>query len=680
MAKQAVASYRRRGAHAAARKPTTPFVSVKRDPQPAVGGHAPRSGGAGGVVSGLRSRSRQLKLGAAGLVAALLATGIATGIVSGEPSAEPAAQNFLLAWGQGQYKEAAALTTGPHGPVTTALRTAYQQLGAAAYYLSMGQISQHSGVATAYFHASVDLGQDGAAWDYTGHFTLRKLSGSWRVVWSPAVINPGLRQGLRMAVVTRTQNRAGILDAGGGSLIRPSAAWLAQVHPGQLNDPLATATAFAEVTGLDEEQVLSVIRAAPQSKPLDLLTLEPSAYLKLRHKLGKVPGLTMRRVTRRLFNSVASDVTGSVGTEIAHALQEQGIAYRPGTTVGVSGLQQVYQRMLAGTPQTMVVTENAAGHQVAVLKKWTGQPGTPVRTTIDGGVQTAADRALAGQSPAAAIIAVQASNGHVLAVANRNGAGAPKIDPLNGQYQPGNAFTIVSTAALLSGGKVSLDTPIPCRSSTSVGPRTFTNVPATPRLGAAPPFSSDFEQSCGTAFATLSLGLTGSKLASSASNFGLGLNWKLPLTAFTGSFRPAVTQAGLAANTVGQQGVEVSPLNMALVAAGVDSGTWHPPVLVTSPPDPGLRPRAVAGAQTLGALRQLMRAVVTNGAAKSANLRGTPVSGQVGTAQVTPGSKWWAHWFVGYRGGVAFAVLQLTKGPNGSAVPLGRSFLAGLGG
>jgi cell division protein FtsI/penicillin-binding protein 2 len=679
MAKQAVASYRRRGAHAA-RRPVTPFVSVKRDPQPAVGGHAPRSGGAGGVVSGLRLRSRQLKLGAAGLAAALLVAGIATGIVSGEPSAEPAAQNFLLDWAQGQYKQAAALTTGPAGPVTSTLRTAYEQLGAAAYYLSMGQVSQHSGVATAYFHASVDLGQDGAAWDYTGHFTLRKISSSWKVVWSPAVINPGLRQGERMAVVTRMPNRARILDAGGGSLIRPSAAWIAQVRPGELRDPETTASRFAAATGLDEEQVLSVIRAAPQSAPLTLLTLQPSAYQKLRHKLGTVPGLTMRRVSRRLFDSVASDVTGSVGTEIAQALQKQGISYRPGTTVGTSGLQQVYQRMLAGTPQTMVVAENAAGHQVTVLKKWDGQPGTPVRTTIDGGVQAAADRALAGQPAAAAIIAVNSSNGRVLAVANRNAARAPKIDPLNGQYQPGNAFTIVSTAALLSGGKVSLDTPIPCRSSTSVGGRTFSNVPATPRLGPAPPFSSDFEQSCGTAFTTLSLGLTGSKLATSAANFGLGLNWHLPLSAFTGSFHPAVTQAGLAANTVGQQGVEVSPLDMALVAAGVDAGTWHPPVLVTSPPDPGLNPRAVAGAQTVGALRQLMRAVVTNGAARSADLGGAAVSGQVGTAQVTPGSKWWAHWFVGYRGGVAFAVLQLSKGSGGSAVPLGRSFLAGLGG
>jgi len=103
-------------------------------------------------------------------------------------------------------------------------------------------------------------------------------------------------------------------------------------------------------------------------------------------------------------------------------------------------------------------------------------------------------------------------------------------------------------------------------------------------------------------------------------------------------------------------------------------------VLITSPPDPGLRPRAVAGAQTVGELRQLMRAVVAKGAAQSANLSGTPVSGQVGTAQATPGSKWWAHWFVGYRGGMAFAVLQLTRSAAGSAVPLGSSFLTGMGG
>ena len=74
----------------------------------------------------------------------------------------------------------------------------------------------------------------------------------------------------------------------------------------------------------------------------------------------------------------------------------------------------------------------------------------------------------------------------------------------------------------------------------------------------------------------------------------------------------------------------------------------------------------VADPQTVNSLRSLMRAAVASGAARGANLAGTPVYGQVGTARSAAGSKYWAHWFVGYRGDVAFAVLELTKSPDTS--------------
>ena len=105
MAKQAVASYRRRGAHAAARRHATPFVGVKRVPEPAVGGRVPHSGGNGGWVGGLRLRSRQLKLGAAGVVVLLLIIGVAGGFASGEPSAEPAAQALPAGLGPGAVQD-----------------------------------------------------------------------------------------------------------------------------------------------------------------------------------------------------------------------------------------------------------------------------------------------------------------------------------------------------------------------------------------------------------------------------------------------------------------------------------------------------------------------------------------------------------------------------------------------
>jgi len=69
--------------------------------------------------------------------------------------------------------------------------------------------------------------------------------------------------------------RAPLLSAAGRPLAVPSAAYVAEVTPGKLASPVATAQAFGRVTGLDPNQVLGVILAAPQSAALKLLTLDP---------------------------------------------------------------------------------------------------------------------------------------------------------------------------------------------------------------------------------------------------------------------------------------------------------------------------------------------------------------------------------------------------------------------
>jgi cell division protein FtsI/penicillin-binding protein 2 len=344
--------------------------------------------------------------------------------------------------------------------------------------------------------------------------------------------------------------------------------------------------------------------------------------------------------------------------------------------VGLSGLQQAYQRTLVGTPTTEVVEENASGHVVSVLKSWSGRGGTNVSTTIDARVQDAADNAVDSAPASAAIVAVSASSGRVLAVASNQAAGTPAVDPLNGRYPPGQAFTMVSAEALLSGG-FKPDTPIPCIASNEVGGEDFTNDPPEPDLGPQPPFSTDFADACGTAFAGLSLQLSAKSLDGAASGFGLGAEWQLPLSSFAGSMQPPADQAELAEDSIGSGSVQVSPLGMALAAAVVESGAWHAPSLVTSPPDPGQTPRAVFGAQTVSALRTLMRSTVTSGAGQAANVAGTPVYGQVGSAPMATGGLR-AAWFVGYQGNVAFAVLELSNSATASAAPLTGQFLSQL--
>jgi len=597
---------------------------------------------------------------------------------SPDPSAEPTVQQFLLAWGQGQYRLAASLTTGNPGQVTTALRTAYRQLDAANLMLGMHSVSQHGNVGYAQFNASIDLGRSGAPWQYRGRFTLRMTGSEWKVVWSPSVIYPGLRPGYRLAVVTTMPKRAALLDAAGKPLTRRTLVYVAGVRPGKLKNQARTADRLARAAGLDANEVYGDIIAAPSARFFELARLRPSEYRRLAGKLRRVPGLIIKRDRMRLFDSAASSVAGSVGTETSRVLRDDGMPYRPGTTVGLSGLQLAYQRSLVGTPTTEVVAENAAGRRVSVLKSWRGSPGKPVRTTIDAATQAAANHAAGTLGGSGAIVAVRASDGKILAVATHKAHGMPAVSALNGHYRPGQAFTIVSTAALVAAG-FDVTTPIPCMNQNRVGGRTFRNIPPESALGPQPPFQKDFARACGTAFAGLSLRLHPSELTSAAAKFGIGARWRLPLRAFAGSMASPADVGQLAADSIGTGTVRVSPLDMALVAAAVRSGTWHQPTLVTNPAEPRLSPPGTFSPQVIAVLRSLMRQSVTSGDGRPAAVRGGAVYGQVGNVALghhRHGLR--ASWFVGYRGNVAFAVLELTRSARASMAPAAGTFLGGL--
>ncbi|MGN6793728.1 MAG: penicillin-binding transpeptidase domain-containing protein [Streptosporangiaceae bacterium] len=589
-----------------------------------------------------------------------------TGVGQSDPSVTASVKAFLLTWQNRDYTAAAALTTGQQPVVASILRNAYSQLGAADLSLGMGPIKVHGDTAVAHFNAEVDLGRGGRPWNYVGRFTLRRHGSRWLVAWSPSVIVPGLGAGDRLAVLTTVPSRAPLLDSSGRPLILPSHVVEVGVRPGRVKDPLATASQLAKVTGLassEADQMVGQIIAAPPNRFLELIQLSPRRFAHLSSALGRVPNLTHLVKTKRLFRSAAPDITGQVGTEATKQLIQDGAPYRPGTTVGLSGLQETYQATLAGTPTTAVVVQNAKGKYVKVLKRWRGQPGTSVKTTIDLRVQQAAQRALSGLGLSGAVVAIQASTGRILAVAERQAGGMPDVDPLGGRYQPGQAFAIVPTAAALSKpGVLDANTPIPCaRAAWGV-----VNVPPVPKPR-APRFSYDFSHACSTAFIQLALLVNGAELQTAAQQFGIGVPWRLPLqpAPFIGSIAKPGTLPQTRADVVGTGSVLVSPLDMALAAGVVDSGSWHRPSIVTSPTGPtltsGEKVPVKFKTQIISQLQQLMAGTVSSGVAQAARLSGNTLYGQVGTAPLAGHPKMKAVWFIGFRGGVAFAVLAFSQ-------------------
>ena len=596
----------------------------------------------------------------------MLVIGLATGFGS-ELSAEPAVQAFLLDWQQQQFAAAGALTTAAPVTVAADLKGAFAQVDATQLVLSMNSLVQHGSTAQASFTASVSLAGAEHNWTYRGQFGLRRINGAWKVDWAPTVINPSLGPGERLAMVTEFPARAAVLDAAGDPLELSAPAYEVGVWPARLASQAATARAFAAQTGLVAGQVLGQIAAAPPNQFFRLATLDPTTYARLRAELRKVPGLVVQKVSERLFQAEATGLVGTVGSEVNPVLRADGAYYLPGTTVGLSGLEQAYQRQLLGTPTTEVVAVNSGGTQTGVLARWPGVPGTSVHTTISSQVQNAALNALGTSSSSGEIVAVQASTGQVLAVAQHQGSGVlPAAGPLAAKLAPGTAFTIVSAAALLSDG-LTATTQTSCENSFTVGGQTFTS----DGTGEEKRFSADFADGCGTAFAGMSERFHPGGFDQVVAAFGIGASWSpSPVPLFSGSVPPGALGAGLAAETIGQGNVRVSPLSMAMVAAQVDSGRWHAPQVVAGATDPVSKPGMSIAPGVLSALRSLMRSAVSSGAAQAANTPGAPVYGQVGLVHSGSG---WMSWFVGYRGDVAFTVLE-----SGPTAQLSAAALAGV--
>jgi cell division protein FtsI/penicillin-binding protein 2 len=565
-----------------------------------------------------------------------------------EPSPLPTVRDFLVAWQNGDYSGAAKQTNGDRKAVAAALEALPGQLDLAALHLALGHVrKQDPDNATAQFEVRIDLGDNGPPWDYGSQMSLHRSGGHWKVVWSPSIIHPKLGKGQRLTVVNETPKRASIVDSKGRPLTTTTRVEIFGVLPGQLAKPEATLERLSEITHLDKDRVLGRLRSAPPQEFLRLVTLQLPAQVEEAAQLLQVPGVEARAGTLDLAPATADDIVGQLGPATAVLLQQVGAPYQPGDTIGVSGLQVLDQRRLAGTPTVKVVAQDPSGAHSQVLYELPGAMSQPVRTTIDRRVQLAAENALKSLHVPASLAAVHQATGEVLAGANHGTNG--KNQAFEGHYPPGMTFSMITTQALL-GYHQKLNATVPCPPTLKVGDQTFRTYSSRGKT-----FESDFERSCPTAFASLYRSLAYQDLRTSAARFGIGVPWTLPLPSFSGSVSQPANDAQRAASMVGEGGVTVSPLSMALAAATVESGTWKPPSLVKDPESAQpIQPRSLDSDSVLP-LQTLLRNAVRSGSARPANLPGNKVSGVVAQVPYGSGGKT-VSWFVGFRGNVAFAL------------------------
>ncbi|MGW5260990.1 penicillin-binding transpeptidase domain-containing protein [Microbispora sp. NPDC004025] len=614
-------------------------------------------------------------------VRAALALGLTAPLLTAcfeEPSPHEAVRDFLVGWQTGDYAAAARRADGDQAAVRKALEDARLQLDAASVRFSLRAINQDGDAAQAGYHAEVDLGENNPLWQYDGDLPLHLVGGQWKVRWSPSVIHPDLHPGQRLAVATVPKGRKPILDRNGNALQDETVLHVAGVTPAKVKDPGRLCDQLSKITGFAQDRLLSRILSSPPQDFVPLATFGRTKFAQIRSKLEAIRGLEFQTDNPPVAPKSPTQIVGVVSAITPEAEQRLGGPQRAGDTLGRDGLQEAYQDQLTGSTETrVVILDNATGQQVKELKAWPGRENSSVQTTIDSRLQSAGDAAVAGSRPAA-LVAVQASTGEVLAVSTNQLH--QEDDALAGKYVAGSAFSIIAAEGLLQSG-LDPKQKVPCSADRTVGGARFQQ-PGVDGV-TTPTFQTDFAQGCVTALASLARRISGQRLAASASQFGIGSDWKLPLKTFSGSIAEPDGDAAIAKIIAGQ-GARVSPLAMALVAAAVRSGTWRPPTLVVSPvaPDPSAEGGTTAAAAqpvtldpaVTAKLRTLMRAGVSSGAASAASAPGDPVYGVA--AEVTQTEKkerTKLSWFVGWQGDVAVAVLA-KSGDLSSAPAIAGSF------
>jgi peptidoglycan glycosyltransferase len=303
--------------------------------------------------------------------------------------------------------------------------------------------------------------------------------------------------------------------------------------------------------------------------------------------------------------------------------------------------------------------------------------GDDVYTTLDTTAQRLAAQLLAGR--AGSVVALNPRNGAVLVMYSNPTYDDNHVEHLGpGQsiynratqagYSPGSTFKVVTDTAAIDSGmftpssivngdspKIISGVPLQNDGNKSWGPQTLTTA---------------LTYSINTIWAQVAVALGRATMTNYMRRFGFyarppldyppdELHASRPYSPGGHAYPPGSSNEDIGRIGIGQGGLQVTPLQMAMVAAAVaNGGKLMVPHLEARAVDSTGRtietvsPTAIGQVMkpsTAAAITQMMRNVVEEGTGTPAQLNGISVAGKTGTASIgLPGSNLTEPWFIGF--------------------------------
>jgi peptidoglycan glycosyltransferase len=314
------------------------------------------------------------------------------------------------------------------------------------------------------------------------------------------------------------------------------------------------------------------------------------------------------------------------------SLFSQAVGYSIASLGEAAGLEQSYSSELRGAPTGVS----------SIFGQLSPNPvGDDVYTTLDPAAQRLAQQLLAGRP--GAVVALNPQNGAIKAMYANPGYNDNNVPAalkglngqtvlgraLQGRYPPGSTFKVVTAAAALDTGRFT-----PTSTFNGNSPQTVSGVP----------LQNDGNASYGQVTLTDALTYSINTVIASGER---DANGHLLL--------PTSDQVDVGRMSIGQDKLEVTPLQMAMVASAVaDHGTLMAPHFANRVVNQDgqtvetIKPTVysqVMKSSTADELKQMMTKVVEEGTGQAANLQGVQVAGKTGTATV--GTNIDDPWFIG---------------------------------
>lgn len=344
----------------------------------------------------------------------------------------------------------------------------------------------------------------------------------------------------------------------------------------------------------------------------------------------------------------------------------------------VGGLEQSENALLSGSSDKLFY------RRVSDLFTGRRAQGATIETTLDAAVQQAATDGLGDAR--GAVVALDPKTGAILAMVSHpdfdpNTVATHDLGKLDANYQeltedsgrplvnraiggdlypPGSVFKIVVAAAALSDGEYTEDSVLPGGRTLDL-PQTDVGLPNHDDVACSPTDEVTLKQamvvSCNPAFGDLGMKIGADALRDQAAKFGFGDALSVPMRVTPSSVPAELNAPQLAQSSIGQFDVRTTPMQMAMVTAGVaNRGVVMQPYLVQSvigsdlsvieSTDPTELSEAVSP-DVADVLTEMLVATVDEGTGRRAQIPGVQVAGKTGTAEHGEGRR--AHaWFVSF--------------------------------